>query len=40
MGKDIADEDMVKVALNNKIDSSLAKRIINECRSLLETNTK
>lgn len=34
-GKDIADEDMVKVAKNNRIDAGRAKSIIEECRRLL-----
>ncbi len=35
-GKDITDEDMIKVAINNKIDVSNAKDIINRCRCLLK----
>ena len=34
-GKNITDEDMIKVAANNRIDISLAKEIIKECRDLL-----
>ena len=34
-GKDITDEDMVKVAVNNKIDASVAKIIIQKCHQLL-----
>lgn len=34
-GKNILDDDMIKVAINNKIDVSLAKNIINKCRLLL-----
>lgn len=35
-GKDITDEDMVKVAINNKINPSVAKAIISDCRLLME----
>lgn len=34
-GKDITDEDMLKVATNNKIDLAKAKSIIEECHLLL-----
>ena len=33
-GKNITDEDMIKVAINNKIDVSIAKEIINKFHEL------
>lgn len=35
-GKDIADEDMIQVAINNRIDKSVALNIIEECRNVLK----
>lgn len=35
-GKEINDEDMINVAIKNKIDVSIAKDIINKCHSLLK----
>lgn len=35
-GKDITDEDMLKVAINNKIDLNDAKAIIAKCKSILK----
>lgn len=35
-GKDITDEDMLKVAINNKIDLNDAKAIINKCKSIIK----
>ena len=35
-GKNVTDEDMIKVAINNKIDISIAKDIISKCHSLLD----
>ncbi len=37
-GKDITDEDMLKVATNNKIDLAEAKSIIEECHLILKKN--
>lgn len=34
-GKDITDDDMIKVAISNKIDLSIAKRIIERCKKVL-----
>lgn len=34
-GKNITDEDMLKVASNNKIDLELAKKIINKCKTIM-----
>lgn len=34
-GKNITDEDMLKVAVNNRIDVSIAKSIIADCHALL-----
>lgn len=34
-GKGISDEDMIMVAINNKIDISIAKDIIDKCHALL-----
>ena len=35
-GKDITDEDMINVAIKNKIDVSIAKDIIDKCHLLLD----
>lgn len=35
-GKDITDEDMLKVAINNKIDLNDAKAIIAKCKSIIK----
>ena len=35
-GKNITDEDMLKVALNNKIDFNDAKAIISKCKSIIK----
>lgn len=35
-GKEISDEDMINVAIKNKIDVFIAKDIINKCHSLLK----
>lgn len=35
-GKDITDEDMLKVAINNKIDINDAKAIIAKCKSIIK----
>ena len=35
-GKNISDEDMLKLALNNKIDLEIAKGIINRCKDILK----
>lgn len=35
-GKNITDDDMLQVAFNNRIDLGLAKKIIVECRRILE----
>ncbi len=35
-GKNITDEDMIKVAINNKIDSSVAKSIIERCKNAIK----
>ncbi len=35
-GKDVSDEDMIKVAIKNKIDVSIAKDIIDKCHALLK----
>lgn len=35
-GKNIIDEDMLKVAVNNKIDLNIAKSIINKCKSIIK----
>lgn len=35
-GKDITDEDMLKVAVINKIDVNVAKQIIDKCKSVLK----
>lgn len=38
-GKNITDEDMLMVAINNKIDLTLSKKIIEKCRSVIKTNS-
>ena len=35
-GKGITDEDMLKVATNNKIDLDTAKKIISKCKKVLK----
>ncbi len=35
-GKDITDEDMLKIAINNKIDLNEAKAIIAKCKSIIK----
>ena len=35
-GRDITDEDMIEVAIKNKIDVSVAKSIIRKCHELLK----
>ena len=37
-GKDITDEDMLKVAINNKINVAKARNIIEECHLILKKN--
>ncbi len=34
-GKDIGDDDMIKVAANNKIDVSTAESILENCRRVI-----
>lgn len=34
-GKNITDDDMLKVAINNKIDIDIAKNIINKCKDVI-----